>query len=117
VRERIEVDDGAVMPPPDLPLAAAVVWAEIAPPLIAAGMLKPVDAGAFAEFCVLSSHLRQLWPSGEAAPASQIGQWRLLAEAFGLLGAKSRVLGHKRAATPNPFDRNGLRKPPSGPAR
>jgi hypothetical protein len=79
-------------------------------------MLKPIDAATFGEFCVATARLRALWPLNEAAPAGFIGEWRRLAEQFGLLGAKSRVLARKRQAEANPFTHNG-RRPPSDPVR
>jgi hypothetical protein len=116
VREHIEIADGTVEPPVDLPLEAVVIWHELAPALIAAGLLKPTDAGAFGQYCVLTANLRALWPLNEAAPASHLAQWRQLGELFGVMGAKSRVLGPKRQVEANPFARNG-RRPPSDSAR
>jgi hypothetical protein len=107
------VADGAVEPPEGLPLAAVLVWHEIAPALISAGMLKPVDGAMFGQLCVGLAHLRQLWPMNEAPPASYVAQVRLLAQAFGCAGEASRVLARKRAAPEvNPFAQNG-RRPPS----
>ena len=88
-----------------------LVWTELAPALIAAGLLKPVDAPVFAQLCVGIAHLRQLWPLNEAPPASYIGQVRLLAQAFGCAGESSRVLARKRQEPDvNPFLRNGRRE-------
>jgi hypothetical protein len=108
-RHQVVVDDGVVEPPLGLPLEAGLVWSELAPSLIASGLLRAIDAGAFGQYCVLTAHLRQLWPINEAPPASYIGQWRLLGELFGVVGEKSRVLARKRQAEANPFARNGKR--------
>jgi hypothetical protein len=109
-RHQVDVAEGAIEPPEDLPLEGALVWGELAPTLTAAGMLKPVDAAVFAQFAVMTAHLRQLWVLNQAAPASYISQWRALATLFGCAGEASRVLGRKRPEpAANPFANNGIK--------
>jgi hypothetical protein len=110
-RHQAVVEDGVVEPPVGLPLDAVLVWHELARPL-SAGLLRPVDSAMFAQFSVMVAHCRQLWPFGEAPPASYIGQMRMLAQTFGCAGEASRVLARKRQPVEvNPFAKNGARAP------
>jgi hypothetical protein len=108
--------------PPELPLEVADVWAEYVEAAIAHGA-RQCDADSFAEWCTMTSVLRQARNASELdqasgqtvsrphpAPASYVQQWRQLGELFGLVGSKSRVGGKSPdAAKTNPFARNGRR--------
>ncbi|MBS4048148.1 MAG: hypothetical protein KG075_17515 [Alphaproteobacteria bacterium] len=113
----IDAAAGDVMPPEGLPLAAVLIWEDYARLAQAMGTLKPCDAVAFGQWCVMTANIQATWkvvkgqPPPEPAPASYIQQWRTLGELFGVMGEKSRVTlkaGWKNPAE-NPFGRNGKR--------
>ena len=97
----------ALKPVDDLPLGVAVVWEEYAAAAVANGA-RQCDADAFAEWCTMTDNLRRSRAAtGTAAeglpPASYLAQWRMLGEAFGLAGPRSRVGAALERKDPNPF--------------
>lgn len=103
----LETPEGAVTPPPGMPLEALVIWDDLAPVAIALGTLKPADAYAFAQLCNMTAAIQSTWRGGPPAPAAYVAQWRLMLELFGLAGAKSRLVTEATAKHDNPFLRNG----------
>ena len=115
--EVIAPPEGSVRRPEGLPLDVQAIWDDYAPVAEEMGTLKPADAMAFAQWCVMSAHLQAAWASEDPtpAPASYIQQWRTLGEMFGLCGARSRIVrkGNEKPAG-NPFSRNGRRPRAAG---
>lgn len=113
----IDASAGDVVPPDGLPLEAVMIWDDYARLATAMGTLKPCDAIAFGQWCVMTANIQATWKPmtngamPEPAPASYIQQWRTLGELFGVMGEKSRVTlkaGWKNPEA-NPFGKNGKR--------
>ena len=90
-KPQAETPGGKVQPPSGLPSEARSIWKQMAPIAQEMGSLKPADALAFGQWCVMTADLKKTWSQREVAPAALITQWRLLGEMFGLAGEKSRV--------------------------
>ena len=75
-----------VPPAPDwLPNAHAVnEWNRLAPILTAHRLLTEAGTGSLAVLCALYGKIQQLFAAGESPTANMIGQYRALANDFGL---------------------------------
>ena len=86
------------------------VWLDDIGRVLKAGIVKEVDSTAFGNYCNLQGAITKAWTAGEVPPAAYLAEARRLAEQFGVLGDKSRLLVIKPGGTDNPFKRNGPRK-------
>ena len=82
---RLPVIDEAPPPPDWLPNAHAVnEWNRLAPILTAHRLLTEAGTGSLAVLCALYGKIQQLFAAGESPTANMIGQYRALANDFGL---------------------------------
>jgi phage terminase small subunit len=80
-RDGEPIPDGTAVKPKFVKGAAARIWAEYAPRLLALKLLTSVDAHTFGAWCCLTAELEK---DSEKFTASRYAQWRALGERFGL---------------------------------
>lgn len=110
-----------LVPPHELPIEVADVWAEYHDAAVANGA-RQCDAETYAEWCAMASVLRRARNAASTdeagnettiampAPASYVAQFRMLGELLGLAGPGSRLARAPTTERPaNPFARNGRR--------
>ena len=88
------------------------VWLDDVGRVCATRLVTEADSTMFATYCNMQGAAIMAWRSGGVPPPTHLAETRKMAEQFGLMGRKSRVVqGVKdNGATENPFARNG-RKP------
>src|SRR5262249_46223486 len=94
--------EGEVIKPAFVKKAAAKLWAQYAPGLIAQGVLTSWDVDMFGVWCVMMAGFQKI---PERFTAAQLTQLRGLASSFGLLPAD-----RARLHTPKPIIENPAEK-------
>jgi hypothetical protein len=105
-----------VVSPSDLPIppewlteAGREVWDEDIGRVSSIRMVTELDSTMFAQYCNLQGATVACWRSGEVPPAAHLNVLRLMSDAFGLYGRKSRVMQKGSASDTikqNPFLKN-----------
>lgn len=106
------VEPTALPSQPDwLTPAGEEVWQDDVGRVANGSLVTERDSNAFANYCNLQGAIVMAWRANEVPPAAHLKEARLLAEMFGLAGAKSRVTKGVPDAgkNSNPFARNGGR--------
>jgi hypothetical protein len=107
VSELVETDS-LPQRPDSLTAAGEAIWLDNVGRVAAGRLVGERDSAMFGQWCNLIAALDQCWRAGEVPPCAHLTEARRLAEAFGLLGARSRLSARAARADSNPFLRNGL---------
>jgi hypothetical protein len=98
--------------PDSLTEAGEAIWLDNVGRVAATRLVTERDSTMFGAWCNLIGAIDQCWRSGAVPPSAHLTEARRLAEAFGLLGSRSRLTA-RAAQIANPFVTNGVRARPS----
>jgi hypothetical protein len=108
VAEIIE-PDSLPQRPDSLTAAGEAVWLDNVGRVAAGRLVTERDSTMFGAWCNLIGAIDLCWRAGEVPPSAHLTEARRLAEAFGLLGARSRLTARAARDESNPFAFNGVR--------